>query len=244
MIETTDHTPEQIANIQGTSARSINLSIGAVAMLLGPMLIIIGYLSLPLFWSYCGWTFAPSISEYYYFNNLTRDIFVGSLGAMGLLIGAYRGWHKNNRADRAIAVLGLVAAWLVALVPCNSAGRDVHFGAAATLFLLMAIMLAFRFTDKTGDADENAHPRWKNLKNWIYRICAIVMVVTMAIKAVVMLTDFSPIADITFLIEAVGLFAFSIGWLTKSRFLFGYKAADGFLHLTPAREARFGVGKS
>jgi hypothetical protein len=242
MTETPDHTPEQIANIQGTSARSINFSIGAVAMLLGPLLIFIGLVSLPLLGSYCDWTVAPSISEYYYFNSLTQGIFLGSLGAMGLLISAYRGWHKNNRVDRAIAILGLVAAWTVALVPCYSCEYRFHFGAAAVLFGLMAFMLAFRFTDKTGDADENAHPKWKNLKNRIYRICASGMAVVMAAKVIVWLTGFNSIPDVTLLIEAIGLFAFSIGWLTKSRFLFGYKAADGYLHWTPARESRFGVG--
>jgi len=244
MTEIPGHTPEQMADIQGTSARSINFSIGALAMLLGPMLIIIGCASLPLLGSYRNWTVAPSISEYYYFNSLTQGIFIGSLGAIGTLISAYRGWHKNNRADRAIASLGLIAAWMVALAPFYSAAKALHYIGAATLFLLMAIMLAFRFTDKTGDAEENAHPRWKNLRNRIYRICASVMVVVMAAKAVVWLTGLDSIADFTLLIEATGLFAFSIGWLTKSRFLFGYKPADGYLHWGEAREARFGVGES
>jgi hypothetical protein len=242
MTDTSSHTPEQIANIQGTSARSINFTIGVVAMLLGPILIIIGCASLSLLGSYGSWTVAPSISEYYYFNSLTQGIFIGSLGAIGMLISAYRGWHRNNYVDRGIAVLGLIAAWMVALVPCYSADKAFHYVGAATLFLLMAIMLAFRFTDKTGDADEAAHPRWKNLKNWIYRTCAAVMFVVIAAQAVVWLTGFDSIADITLQIEAIGLFAFSIGWLTKSRFLFGYKAADGYLHWTPTRAARFGVG--
>lgn len=232
------------ANVQGTSARTINLCIGGGALLLGPGLVLVGLASKFFLPSHPGWNTAPSISEYYYFNDLTRNGFVGVLCAMGLLMSAYRGWSRHNLWDRVIAIISWIAAWSVALIPCYSKLSHAHFAAAATLFGLMAVMLWFRFTDNTGDADEQRFPVWKNLRNRVYRICACVIIGALSVQALSMIkalgmnTETS--GNLTFWIEVAGLSAFSIGWLTKSRYMLGYKSADGWLHRTPAREAKWG----
>jgi hypothetical protein len=210
-------------------------------MLLGPGLVLVGLASMNYLPTHPGWEAAPSISEYYYFNDLTRNGFVGALFAIGMLISAYRGWHKNDMWDRVIAVVSWLAAWLVALVPCYSCYSKVHFGAAAVLFGMMAAMLWFRFTDATGDEDELKYPRWKGFRNRIYRGCALLIAGAMIVRAfslfnVLGLATVTP-WNLTFWIEVVGLSAFSLGWLTKSRFLFGYEARDGLLHRTPALES-------
>jgi hypothetical protein len=232
---------QDVARIQGTSARTINLCIGGGALLLGPGLVLIGAFS-----SKYGWEMAASISEYYIFNDLTRNLFVGILCAMGLLMSAYRGWSKNNSWDRAIAIASWVSAWGIALVPCVSEHYAwVHFSAAASLFGLMAAMLWWRFTERTGDDDEACHHRWKRLRNRVYRVCAVTILVAMAVKAASMIRYFDmdthhP-ANLTFWIEVIGLTAFSMGWLTKSRFILGYQKSDGWLHRTDLREARWGI---
>jgi len=231
---------QDIAKIQGTSARTINLCIGGGALLLGPGLVLIG-----LFFGGKGWEMAASISEYYYFSDLTRNLFVGVLCAMGLLMSAYRGWNKNSRWDRTIAVASWVSAWGIALAPCNSGYSWLHFTAAGILFGLMAAMLWWRFTEATGDADEANHCRWKRLRNRVYRCCAIAIVIAILIKAASLIRyvgmDTHTPANLTFWIEVLGLTAFSFGWLTKSRFILGYQKSDGWLHRTDKREARWGV---
>jgi hypothetical protein len=223
---------EHANNIQGTSARTINLCIGAIAMLLGPGLVLVGYASSRFDLSFIpGPPVAPSISDYYYFNDITRNIFVGALCAIGLLISAYRGWRDDNAADRVIAVTGFIAAWAVAMAPCKSELKPLHFLAAAVLFGLMAIMLRYRFTEPTGDPDETAHPGWKAFRNRIYRWCSNVMLVAMAARALTMLPNVTAAWNTTFWVEVVGLSAFSLGWLTKSRYLFGYRRSDGVMHL-------------
>ena len=233
-------------DVQGTSARSINLCIGAVALLLGPGLVLLGLVSRSFLPAYEGWVAAPSISEYYYFNEFTRNCFVGALAAIGLLISAYRGWHHSALWDRAIALVSWVAAWLVAFVPCNSSMSYAHFSAAAVLFGLMAAMLWFRFTEQTGDSDETAHPHWKGVRNRVYRLCAAAIVAAMAVKALssipVLHFNIKTPWNLTFWVEVVGLSAFSFAWLTKSRFILGYKKEDGWLHCTPAREVRLNTG--
>lgn len=214
-------------------------------MLLGPGLVLVGLGSRGFLVTHEGWVAAPSISEYYYFNDLTRNCFVGAMAAIGLLISAYRGWHQNNFWDRSIAIASWAAAWLVGLVPCDSPLSWIHFSAAATLFGLMAAMLWYRFTEHTGDSDEESHPDWKRLRNRVYRSCALIIAAAIAVKALSLITSLhfevrTP-WNFTFWIEVVGLFAFSIGWLTKSRFIFGYKREDGWLHWTKAREIRFGL---
>lgn len=232
---------QDVARIQGTSARTINLCIGGGALLLGPGLVLIGAAS-----TRYGWAMAPSISEYYVFNDLTRNLFVGTLCAMGLLMSAYRGWNKDNRWDRTIAIASWLSAWGIALVPCVSAHYAwLHFSSAAILFGLMAAMLWWRFTEITGDEDEHCHHAWKRLRNRVYRVCALTILAAMAIKAASLIRYFNmdtqQPANLTFWIEVLGLTAFSIGWLTKSRFILGYKKADGWLHRTDQREARWGI---
>ncbi|MYM21848.1 hypothetical protein GTP46_04175 [Duganella sp. FT135W] len=232
---------QDIAKIQGTSARTINLCIGGGALLLGPGLVLIG-----LFFGGKGWEMAKSISAYYEFSDITRNLFVGVLCAMGLLMSAYRGWSKDNRCDRTIAVASWVSAWGIALVPFNSRQYSwLHFSSAGVLFGLMAAMLWWRFTEATGDADEANHCRWKRLRNRIYRGCALAILVAIIIKAASEISyfgiDTTQPANLTFWIEVLGLTAFSLGWLTKSRFILGYQKADGWLHRTEKREAHWGV---
>lgn len=229
--------------IQGTSARTINLCIGSIALLLGPGLVLIGQMSRFFLPTHTGWPTAPSISHYYYFNDLTHNCFVGALVAIGFLMLSYRGWSRHNHWDRAVAFLSGISAWVVGLVPCCSSISWLHFSGAVTLFGLMAAMLRYRFTEHTGDVDEKAYPAWKDLRNRVYRVCSNMILIAMAIKAISLIfpdqSDIRHPGNLTFWIEVIGLISFSIGWLTKSRFVLGYGKKDGYLHRTAARESKF-----
>jgi hypothetical protein len=98
-----------------------------------------------------------SISAYYHTPG--RDIFVGSLFAVGLFLGFYRG-NLNSRQDRILAVIWGLAAAFIGLIPMNPCGdakldsrlcvdptqQTYHFVPVAVFFAINIYMTLFRFT--------------------------------------------------------------------------------------------------
>jgi len=93
-------------------------------------------------------------------------------------------------------------------------------------------MLWFRFTDFTRDAAEDRDRAWKEVRNRIYKSCACVIIAAIGVKALSMTglvgLDTISSGNLTFWVEVTGLSAFSFGWLTKSRYILGYQATDGW----------------
>jgi hypothetical protein len=229
--------------IQGISSKTINLVIGGIALLLGPMLMVVGVLSHKL--SPHEGLFARSISHYYCYNDVTGDIFVGSLSAVGMLMLCYRGWsQESNMFDRLIGGSGCIAALLIANLPCCSDYKLVALGhgvAAGCLFLLLALMLIQRFTEVTGDEDELSHPMWKSFRNLFFKSCGYAMGVATLVALILIgiewLIDKPFSFSVFFVLEQICLALFGLGWLAKSRYLFGYKYSKvNFLYWTVPRE--------
>jgi len=199
----------------------------------------IGYLgiSLPIllvglsFISFFKTQLQPSISEYY-FTNL-REIFTGTLAAVGLFLICYKGkstasvW-KNDRLLTNIA--GLMAIG-VALIPVNPDDFAIkiytlfpypekwlgwlHYGFAALLFLIMALLAINVFT--IGQKNETRDPKSILNENNIYRFCGysiLFFIVMVPISETLKLFPYS-----TLVFEALALFAFGIAWLIKGRAL-------------------------
>jgi len=229
-------TPEAV---QGVSARTINLVIGGIALLIGPVLMLIGHLTQHMVPSAPD-LIASSISAYYHYNSITRDLFVGMMSCIGFLTLCYRGWHPDIVwVDRLIGASGCLAAMLVANVPCcNKTSFDfVHGGAAAFFIVLLAVMLMTRFTENSGDADEALHARWKRIRNRIYTLLASGMLASL-LPAVLHEAAKNQVSEGAVLLTELGaLTCFGLGWLAKSRFLFGYRPeALGILHRTERLE--------
>ncbi len=173
----------------------------------------------------------PSISNYYYTN--LREIFTGTLAAVGLFLIRYKG-HGNSsvwKNDNLLTNIAGIMAIGVALFPMNPddfANKIytfipypekwlgwLHYGFAGLLFLIMALLAINVFT--IGQENETRDPKSILNENNIYRFCGysiIVFLILVPISETFKLFKYS-----TLLLEALSLFAFGIAWLIKGRAL-------------------------
>lgn len=162
--------------------------------------------------------FPDSISQTYYFEP-TITPFMGILIAASILLICYRGYEK---IDDIINTLTGIAGLGICLFPCMTT-RDPYVGtfqldrvtsgwihniSAVLFFGLLAYNVIFLFTKSSGEMTKN-----KKIRNIIYRVCGIGMVV--ALLAIVLVSVFN-IWGGTWLVEAVALFFFGIAFLTKA----------------------------
>lgn len=173
----------------------------------------------------------PSISHYYYTN--LREIFTGTLCAVGLFLIRYKG-HGNAsiwKNDNLLTNIAGIMAIGVALVPTNP--EDIaqkiytfipltakwlgwlHYGFAALLFLILALLAINVFT--LGQTNETREPKSILNENNIYRVCGyiiLISVILVPVSETLKLFSYS-----TLVFEALALFAFGTAWLIKGRAL-------------------------
>lgn len=161
--------------------------------------------------------FHNSISYYYYTG--MRNVFVGSLCAVGLFLFFYAGYDKwDDWAGNLAGAFAIGIAWL----PTSEYGLDtigiLHFVCATIFFLILALMSIFLFT-KTDQEEEMGSP--KKHRNTIYRICGYVMIgCLLAIVVYVMFFQEKKVTSLIFWAETVALVAFGVSWLTKGGSIF------------------------
>lgn len=85
---------------------------------------------------------------------------MGGMSAVGILMLCYRGWYfESDAIDRVIGVADCVAALTIANLPCCERlpywYKWGHGAGAIALFVLLASLLLFRFTDRTEDTKES-----------------------------------------------------------------------------------------
>lgn len=158
-----------------------------------------------------------SISHYYYTH--MRNLFVGSLCAVGLFLFFYAGHDKwDDWAGNIAAVFAIGIAWM----PTTEYGIDtigiLHFVCATLFFLTLAAISLFLFT-KTHKGKEMESPK-KN-RNLIYKICAFVMIgCLLAIIVYVLFFQERKVTSLIYWAEAIALVAFGVSWLTKGGSIF------------------------
>ncbi|WP_296151144.1 hypothetical protein [uncultured Flavobacterium sp.] len=173
----------------------------------------------------------PSISHYYYTN--LREIFTGTLCAVGLFLIRYKG-HGNKsiwKNDNLLTNIAGIMAIGVALVPTNPDDASakiytfipysdawlgmLHYAFAGSLFLIFSLLAINVFT--IGQENDTAVPESILNENNIYRFCGysiLVFVIMVPISAKFELFPYS-----TLVFEALSLLAFGIAWLIKGRAL-------------------------
>lgn len=173
----------------------------------------------------------PSISDYYYTN--LRDIFSGTLAAVGLFMICYKG-HRNPsllKNDQLLTnVAGIMAVGVAfvpvapemeaqkiyTLIPYDYAWLSwLHYIFAALLFGIFALLAINVFTIGQNIAEDI--PVSSLNENNIYRFCGI------AIFALIFLIPVSEEFHLfnysTLILEAFALFFFGSAWLIKGRAL-------------------------
>ncbi|HAW47071.1 MAG TPA: hypothetical protein DCX34_07505, partial [Roseovarius sp.] len=102
----------------------------------------------------------------------------------------------------------------------------VHYGAAGVMFLILAYVVLRVFTRVNSEAAERDGNR-KGLRNACYRVLGRVILGVVAVLGIKMAVgavapDFLRFwnrLNLTFVLEAAGLFAFGLAWMIKGRVL-------------------------
>ncbi|HEY1195179.1 hypothetical protein [Flavobacterium sp.] len=210
-------------NFDVMTYRSIRRAIGYLAISLPIILLTFSY------FKFFNTKPQPSISDYYYTN--LREIFTGTLCAVGLFLIRYEG-HRNAsiwKNDKLLTNIAGIMAIGVALVPTTAPKPDLstngekpceiiiytlihyplnwlHYTFAAVLFLILALIALNVFTIK----NENDIPAYEYS---IYRFCGY------SILLFIILIPLNLFNNATLVFEALSLFSFGTAWLIKGRAL-------------------------
>lgn len=163
--------------------------------------------------------FQTSVSAYYHTG--MRDIFVGVLFVIGLALYFYQGFEKKPSepfSDNLVANVAGFSALGVALFPTASAAQPhalAHSIFATLFFLTIAYFCRFVFT-RTDKPD--ALSEGKKRRNRIYRACAIVILVSLVLIAVVTLwfPEWKENWYAVFWLESLAIATFGYAWWTKA----------------------------
>ena len=165
-----------------------------------------------------------SISAYYYTS--MRDVFVSTLVLVGALMTCNRSakWFDNAMSVAAgIAAIGVglfpidpaFAKEISDRCPCLADHRCVihgilgyHYVFVIVFFALITVMVTLRFPAFT---PRNAE-REMRIRNVIYRVCGVVMLLSFILIGVADLREKS-----FFWPESVAVFAFGVAWLVKGQ---------------------------
>lgn len=177
-----------------------------------------------------GFVIQGSISGYYYTN--MRDFFVGLLCIVSLFLISYQGYEK---IDNLIGNLsGIFALGMIIFPTAMYSGKVVkvgmfligdniseyiHLTFGTLFFLALAYNSIFLFTKRQPGILSEAKKR----RNFTYRICGIVMIISILCLIIYMLflrnTFISKVYPVLIL-ESVALTAFGISWLVKGNTFF------------------------
>ncbi len=160
-----------------------------------------------------------SISSYYYTD--MRNIFVGSLCAIGVFLMSTRGY---DRRDEIAGILCCVFAVGVALFPttpdtCATSQEKLigklHLSFAALLFLTLAYFSLALFTKTASDSTPT--PR-KLQRNTVYRVCGYIILASILLTVIVSLPTVKSLVERlspVFWLESSAVVAFGVSWLVK-----------------------------
>jgi hypothetical protein len=160
-----------------------------------------------------------SVSSYYYTD--MRNIFVGSMCAIGVFLMSYQGYDRRDaRAGRfafvcAIGVALFPTSPLPVATPDQKLIGGIHLTFAALLFLTLAYF-SLKLFIKT---DPNKTPSRQKLKrNRVYRISGYVILACIALIVVAAVPPIKAMVEQLkprFWLEAIAIVAFGVSWLTK-----------------------------
>ena len=165
------------------SYMTIRRAIGVLGILLPSILVISSYTT-----EGCQ-HIQESISHYYYTK--MGDVFVGILCAVGLFLITYKGYKSDRFFTNMAGIFALGIAFfptsniedvlcrLYQLEP-SKLKETIHYVSAALFFVTLAYISIFLFTKSTGEKTLE-----KIYRNRIYRVCGVVMIVSIAMIAVV-----------------------------------------------------------
>lgn len=206
---------------------SVRRAVGGIGLLLPILLGPIGWLVLDI-------PIQDNISSYY--HTALRDVFVGSMCAIGIFLFCYQGY---DWIERWTANLGCAAAIGVALFPVDANSDPLHqesvlgylhLVAGTAFFLILAFYSLYHFPTRAG-AEREVEPHLAQ-RNFVYRTSGIVILLSLVAMAIQLffLTDpqkqWLNQINAFFWLEWIAVWAFAAAWLTKGRAIFTDIAID------------------
>ena len=164
-----------------------------------------------------------SISSYYYTG--MRNIFVGSMCAIGVFLMSYRGYDRRDAIAGRFAFVCAIGVALFPTTPLSPALPPatldqkliggIHLTFAALLFLTLAYfsLKLFTMTDP-----QKPPTRQKLQRNVVYRVSGYVILACIALIVVAALPPIKAMVERLeprFWLEAIAIVAFGVSWLTK-----------------------------
>ncbi len=218
------------------SSKSLRVLVGLLGMLMPIVLF------LYLFITTGSTTPLESLSHYFYTRAGTIFTVILSLMAVFLII-----YKSRERLDFYISTAAGIGALIVVLFPtsnlydvcyvCKTKGAEaivtyinkadlipsLHLGAAAIFLGCLAFMALFLFT-KSDKAPEARGGR-KKIRNRIYRVCGVMMIVALLVMVlgmmgVIMSPETYEANQITFWMETLAVESFGVAWFVKGDTIF------------------------
>jgi hypothetical protein len=159
-----------------------------------------------------------SVSDYYYTG--MRGVLVGGLSVIGAFLLAYHGYDRWDSLFSNAAGVGAVGVALFPTPPDNpSTGATIagylHFASGTVMFISLIVIALWLFR-KTGPG---VPTRVKVLRDRVYLISGLVMLVSLALGGIVSLPFASGLNSINplFWLETIAIVAFGVAWLVKGQ---------------------------
>lgn len=217
----------------------VRMALGVLGMLLPAVLLVGGLLQAR--------GIEPTISDFY--HTIYRDVYVGTLCAIGVFLISYRGYRREPGEvfdDDWLATLAGIGAIGMAFFPTPSRNGEIEtmtqavvgIGATPIIHYLFALVFfsalsAFAFTKFA----KTANPRRKRLfifSGWMMITALVLTSIAATVKNFVggPAAEFVVSYKLIFWFEAIGVWAFGLSWLVKSRADLAFVRGGEALHPT------------
>ncbi len=195
-------------------------------------------LMLPVVLAGAGWVLGIEIQDNLssYYHTPLRDVFVGSLCAIGIFLFCYRGY---DWIERWTGNFGCLSALGLALFPTDASSDPLyqqsvvgllHSVCGGVFFATLAFYSLYHFP-RTAGGSEEAEPHELE-RNLVYRGSGIVILLSSVAMGVYLLLPATELKAwlnrYNFLLwgEWIAVWAFAAAWLTKGRAIFADLAVD------------------
>lgn len=172
-----------------------------------------------------------SISQYY--HTFSGDMFVGILCAIAVFLFSYNGYETKDSVVCKMAALFAIGVIAFPTLPESASNcfnpstllfpfsQTMHLIFAALFFLTLAGISIFLFTM----TDQSKMTQRKKVRNRIYYICGIIMIICLALIAIYWLFIQKKYPEVenlrpVFWLETIALIAFGVSWLTKGEMIY------------------------
>ncbi|WKZ34415.1 MAG: hypothetical protein QY332_12410 [Anaerolineales bacterium] len=162
-----------------------------------------------------------SISSYYHTG--MRDVFVGTLFAIGVFLLSYKGYEPQDNWAGNLASLFAIGVALFPTTPAKAGPNtwdwvgSLHLVFAALFFLTLIYFSLFLFTKTHPNKSQTNRKKQRNI---VYKVCGYTMALCVLLIVIFFLLPHSLETrlnglNLLYWLETVAILAFGVSWLTK-----------------------------